>query len=78
MNTKILGNFFSPSFSKKELNSNKIILPENGRLIKNPITVAATMKNYFTNNTRTIGQKGPQSNHETIVLRRITCKEISC
>ena len=45
-----------------------MILPENGKLIKDPITIAAIMNDYFTDMTRTVGRKGPQSNHETIVL----------
>ena len=52
-----------------------MILPENGKLIKDPITIAAIMNDYFTDMTRTVGRKGPQSNHETIVLIGTTCKK---
>ena len=37
------------------------------------------MNDYFTDITRTVGEKGPQSNHETIVPTRIiTFEEIPC
>ena len=37
------------------------------------------MNDYITNITRTIGEKGPQSNHETIVLTGIiTFEEVPC
>ena len=57
-----------PYFSNIGLNFNKIILLEKERLVKDPIAAAATTNNYFTNITRTMRRKGPQSNHETIVL----------
>ena len=48
---------------------------ENERLIKDPIRVAATMNDYVSYITRTIGEKGPQSNHETIALTGIITSE---
>ena len=52
-----------PYFSNKKLNSNKIFLSEKGRLIKDPVSIATTINDYFANITQTVGLKQFQFDH---------------
>ena len=57
-----------PYFSNKGLNSNKIFLPEKGRLIKDPVAIATTMNDYFLNIKQTIGLNQFQFDHTNNVF----------
>ena len=61
--TKKIWKTIKPYISNKELNSNKIVLSEKGRLKKDPVAVATTMNDYFVNITETIGLKQFQFDH---------------
>ena len=67
--TKKLWKRIRPYFSNKGLNSNKILLPEKGRLIKDLIAIATTyMNDYFLNIKQTIGLKQFQFDHANNLL----------
>ena len=61
--TKNFWKTIEPYFSNKELNSNKIFLSEKGRLIKDPVSIATTMIDYFVNITQSVGLKQFQFDH---------------
>ena len=61
--TKKFWKTIKPYFSNKGLNSNNIFLSEKGRLIKDPVAIAATMNDCFVNITETIGLKQFRFDH---------------
>ena len=61
--TKKFWKTIKPYLSNKGLNSSKIFLSEKGRPLKDPVTVATTMNDYFLNITQTIGLKQFQFDH---------------
>ena len=67
--TKKLWKTIRTYFSNKGLNSNKILLSEKGRLIKDLIAIATTyMNDYFLNIKQTIGLKQFQFDHANDLL----------
>ena len=61
--TKKFWKTIKPYLSNKGLNSSKIFLSEKGRPLKDPVTVATTMNDYFLNITQTIGLRQFQFDH---------------
>ena len=68
-----------PYFSNKGLNSNKILLSEKGRLIKDHVAITTTMNDYFVNITQTIGLKQFQFEKEVRrEMMNLNSKKATC
>ena len=66
-------------FSNKGLNSNKILLSEKGRLIKDHVAISTAMNDYFVNITQTIGLKQFQFEKEVRrEMMNLNSKKATC